>query len=160
MSAHENYLQFQLNIFMKEIDLIDNTIGRLDELALRNRNWSTTLWAGLVVVILQQDLAKNFLLVALVIPLLFWLIDVQWKVALLKCSRRQAVISNFLNSPALQDSFETGQVSSIKLLDPTGSRLTLEKSKRHYLSQALLYKDTPIFYPVQIVGSLLLYLVR
>jgi hypothetical protein len=160
MSAHESYLQFQLNIFMKEIDLIDNTIGRLDELVLRNRNWGTTLWAGLVVVILQQELANNLLLVTVVIPLLFWLIDVQWKAALLTCSRRQAAISDFLNSPALQDSFEIGQVSSIKLLDPIGRDLTLEKSKWHYLSEALLYKDTSIFYPVQIVGSLLLYLVR
>jgi hypothetical protein len=38
-------LQFQLDLIMKEIDLIDNTIGRLDELLLRNRNWRTTLWA-------------------------------------------------------------------------------------------------------------------
>jgi hypothetical protein len=160
MSAHENYLQFQLNILIKEIDLIDNTIGRLDELALRNRNWGTTLWAGLVAVILQQELAKNLLLVTVVIPLLFWLIDVQWKAALLKCSRRQAAISDFLNSPVLQDLFETGQVSSIELLDPTGRHLTLEESRWHYLSQTLLCKDTSIFYPVQIVGSLLLYLVR
>jgi hypothetical protein len=40
---------------MKEIDLIDHAIGRLDEILLRNRNWGSTLWAGLIAILLQEE---------------------------------------------------------------------------------------------------------
>jgi hypothetical protein len=53
-TQHGSYFRFQLDILMKEIDLIDNAIGRLDELLLRNRNWGTTLWAGLITVIIPN----------------------------------------------------------------------------------------------------------
>ena len=141
---------------MKELDLIDHAIGRLDEILLRNRNWGTTLWAGLIAIILQAGRFEGSLLLATaVIPLLFWLIDIRWKMALLQCGSRQRRISKFLNND-LQASFDQGQLSSIDLLDPTGEALPPEE--RGTFLKALLYKDTIIFYPLQVLGSVALFL--
>lgn len=157
MQQQEGLFRFQLDMLMKEIQLIDNAIGRLDELMLRNRNWGITLWAGLMVIILRDgNFERSFVLVTAVIPMLFWLIDIRWKMALLRCSDRQNAISDFLNSSALQEAFEMNAISSIALLDPIGARLPT--GEWHYIGKAIRYKDTPIFYPGQILGSLLLFI--
>jgi hypothetical protein len=156
----ESYFRFQLDILMKEIDLIDNAIGRLDEILLRNRNWGITLWTGLIAIIIPLtigDFPKSYLLLAAaVLPLLFWLIDIRWKMALLQCSDRQGQISKFLNSRALQESFENNLIShtSLELLDPIGARL--QSDGQSYFFKAIRYKDTYIFYPAQILCSFLL----
>lgn len=157
-----NYFNFQLDILKKELDLIDNTIGRLDEILLRNRNWGTTLWAGLIAIIvplIKDDFYKSFLILAsAVLPLLFWIIDIRWKIALLKCSDRQGAISRFLNSQDLWNSFKTNTITPLTLLDPTGENLIGKDRSKSYFLKAILYKDTSIFYPIQILGSLLLFL--
>ena len=151
----EIFFRYQLDILMKEIDLIDKTIGRLDEILLRNRNWRTTLWAGLIAIILQQgNFEKSFILATSILPLLFWVIDVRWKMALLRSSDRQKVITDFLNSPALAEAFETNTISSIGLLDPVG--VSLPAGEWNYFVKAIRYKDTPIFYPALVLCNLLL----
>lgn len=153
----DGFFQFQLDILMKEIDLIDHGIGRLDEILLRNRNWGTTLWAGLIAIILRgETFDRRLLLATALIPLLFWLIDIRWKIALMQCSGRMKRISAFLNSEALKEVFEQRNItSSIELLDPIGDQLPEEE--RPNINQAIAYKDTPFFYPVQILGSLVLF---
>ena len=152
----ERYFQFQLDLLMKEIDLVDHAISRLDEILLRNRNWGTTLWAGLIAILLQDTGLRTLTWATSFIPLLFWLIDIRWKIALLQCSDRQSRISGFLNSAELQTSFETKQISPIKLLHPTGD--DMRPSQRVNFSKVIRYKDTLIFYPMQILGSLLLFI--
>lgn len=78
----KNYFQFQLDLLMKEIDLIDLAISRLDEILLRNRNWGTTLWAGQIAILLPDERLRYLIWVTLLIPLLFGLIDIRWKMAL------------------------------------------------------------------------------
>jgi hypothetical protein len=157
----EKFFRFQLDIIMKEIDLIDNAIGRLDELMLRNRNWGITLWVGLITIIVPLtigDFPKSYLLLAAaILPLLFWLIDIRWKMALLQCSDRQTRISDFLNSDAVRGSFENSSIShtSLELLDPIGARL--QSDARNYFFKAIRYKDTIIFHPAQILFSILLF---
>ncbi len=163
----ESYFRFQLEILMKEIDLIDNTIGRLDEILLRNRNWGITLWTGLIAIMIPLtagDFPKSyFLLAAIFLPFLFWLIDIRWKMALLQCSDRQREISQFLNSDALCESFKNDSISStlLKLLDPIGeaskSGDSQKSSDKNYFFKAIRYKDTFIFYPAQILCSFLLF---
>lgn len=36
-------MRFQLDILTKELDLIDNTISRLDQLPLRTGGWDATI---------------------------------------------------------------------------------------------------------------------
>lgn len=84
----ESYFRFQLDILMKELDLIDQAISRLDLLLLSNRNWGVTIWTGFTAIIVAQDLEKYLLLTAAALPLLFWQIDIVWKMALLRCSDR------------------------------------------------------------------------
>jgi hypothetical protein len=150
----DNFFRLQFDVLMKEVHLIDSTIDRLDEIMLRNRNWGITLWAGLIAIILKDDTMKHLILATAIIPLLFWLIDIRWKMALLQCSGRQERISFFLNNE-LKESFETGHISAIDLLDPTGKYLPIEDRPTFF--KALAYKDTPIFFPVQILGSLVLF---
>ena len=164
----ESYFRFQLDILMKEIDLIDNAIGRLDEILLRNRNWGITLWTGLIAIIIPltiEDFPKSYLLLATaILPFLFWLIDIRWKMALLQCSDRQREISKFLNSNALCESYKNNSISStsLKLLDPIGEGLKSDdgqkSSDKSYFFKAIWYKDTFIFYPAQILCSFLLIL--
>ena len=95
-------IYFQLTL--KELDTIQDIIKNLDSLIQNSKNFALAFWGGglyLIVQYLEVDKsAKGWLIIlTAIIPILFWIMDFQWRKHILQCSIRMKNISKFLNSP-------------------------------------------------------------
>ena len=109
----------------KELDLIDNTISRLDIQIQTSKNICITLWVAwmgwFISQQIQKDNSENFglaILASALFPVIFWLVDYQFRKALLLCSRRQNIISLHLNDMVGNNS---DNPERFPVLDPLGS---------------------------------------
>ena len=111
---------------LKELDLIDATISRLDAQIQTSKNICITLWTAwlgwFVKFILENpDEGKAWLLFgALFFPILFWAMDYNWRKALLSTSLRQKRIAVFLNSRLGMSWLEDANKTAFPILDPVG----------------------------------------
>lgn len=113
---------FKSELLIKELDLIDTTISRLDLQIEKGKHFCITIWLGLLVFFfldnfleLNEKTLGFVLLLSVLTPLVFWLMDFYWRKALLDVSWRQKIISLFVNNKAFQ--YED---SEFALLDPVG----------------------------------------
>src|ERR1043165_10217661 len=97
-----NLSSFQQEILKQEIEIIDKTIARIDQIQQSMKNWCITIWGGSLYLVVQY-LGKSYLLVLLtaIIPLLFGFIDVVWKRQILKVSYRSEEHTSELQSRGL-----------------------------------------------------------
>ena len=114
----ERAFQFQLEMFSKEIDIIDKSISRYDEHGRATRNWAVVIWSGTVITILSQLIEfRSFVGVTTIVPLLFWLIDTRWSYLLRANVYRLDKISEYLTSPNFYKSFENSELTEFGILD-------------------------------------------
>jgi len=154
------YAEYRLEILKQEIQIIDNTIGRLDKIILQTKNWAITIWAGSVALMLKES-KEEFLLFSLFIPLIFWISHVRWAKALLEVSYRQSKISEFLNSKEFDNFFETQSLNDFKIFDPIGKQykddVNFKKETGYW--QAVKYKDTSLIYIGLVLATMALFMV-
>src|ERR1043165_2560529 len=136
-----NLSSFQQEILKQEIEIIDKTIARIDQIQQSMKNWCITIWGGSLYLVVQY-LGKSYLLVLLtaIIPLLFGFIDVVWKRQILKVSYREKKISDFVSGNSFENDF--------RILDPIGLSYAEKndfKSQTSF-SRALCYKADGLFY--------------
>ena len=75
-----NLSPFQQDILKQEIEFIDKTIARIDQIQQSMKNWTITIWGGSLYLIVQYlDKSYVMILATAIIPLLFEYIDVVWK---------------------------------------------------------------------------------
>ncbi len=101
-SVKHDSIYFQL--ILKELDNIQDIIKNLDSLIQNSKNFAMVFWGGglyLIVQHLQVDKnPKGYLIIlTAIIPILFWIMDFQWRKHILQCSIRMKNISKFINSP-------------------------------------------------------------
>ncbi len=101
-------IYFQL--ILKELDTIQDIIKNLDSLIQNSKNFAMAFWGGglyLIVQHLQVDKTPKGWLIILtaIIPILFWIMDFQWRKHILQCSIRMKNISKFINSRKFTDIF-------------------------------------------------------
>lgn len=113
-----------IQLILKELDLIDNTISRLDRQIQTSKSICITLWTGWLGWFISQQInhenQENFGLVILasaLFPILFWLVDFEYRKSLFSVSKRQILISLHLNVRTNKDS---NTIKKIPLLDPVG----------------------------------------
>lgn len=163
------------DLLLKEIELIHSGIKNLDDLIHKTKNFAVVLWGGSISVILGQmggstDNASLFLLLTAVIPVLFWIMDFNWRRHLRLASEREKIISRFINGPAFKEWLATGETTPrFPLYDTVGWIYTTDMQGPHEFGEAylvdraragfwkvLLYKEAKLFYPIMIVLSLVL----
>jgi hypothetical protein len=142
---------FQKDLLKQEIDIIDKTINRIDQIQQSMKNWTITLWGGSLYFVMQYFKESNsIVMLTAIIPLLFGYIDVVWKRQILKVSYRQKKISDFVSGLTSDIEF--------RILDPIAkSYSTLEDFKlQTSFSKAVWYKADGLFYLMMILVSLVL----
>jgi hypothetical protein len=151
----EDLTPFQQEILKKEIDLIDQTIERIDKIQLSMKNWTVLIWGGsLFLIVENMDDPRPLVLLTILIPLLFGYLDLLWKRQILIVSYREQRISDFVNGEVEQGGF--------RVLDPIG--LAYQKKKVQPFDQAtslrkaIAYKDAGLFYIVMAVLSFVFFL--
>lgn len=100
--------QHRWELLLKEIDLIHSTIKNLDDIIFKTKNFGFLFWGGSLYLIVQHlsNISANIKMILIfltgLIPLLFWVMDYNWRKHLLRCSRRERNLSHFLNSEAFE----------------------------------------------------------
>ncbi len=172
-----------LTLLLKELDIIQDTIKNLDDIIYKTKNFAFLAWGGSLYLFTEQfkeiDETYRALLYGLtaIIPLLFWVMDFRWRIHLLRSSKRERIISRFINSPV----FELWQLGnnlppdqSFPLYDPVGciyftkasgkvdpenvkfSEQYLIDNRNFGWLKVAFYKDAYIFYGTLVLMSLIL----
>jgi hypothetical protein len=100
--------QHRWELLLKEIDQVHSTIKNLDDIIFRIKNFGFLFWGGSLYLIVQylSDLPARIKMALIfltgLIPVLFRVMDYNWRKHLLRCSRRERNISHFLNSKAFE----------------------------------------------------------
>ena len=142
-----NLSVFQQDILKQEIEIIDKTIARIDQIQQSMKNWAITIWGGSLYLIVQYlDKSYSMILLTAIIPLLFGYIDVVWKRQILKVSYREKKISDFISGIADEKNF--------RILDPISMNYTDSHFKKQTgFAKAIWYKADGLFYILMILVS-------
>lgn len=179
MAEKNTIRDYHWEVLMKEIDLIDTTIRNLDDIIFKTKNFAFVLWGGSLYLIVEQ-LSSNpavnvklLVLLTALIPLIFWMMDFQWRRHLLNASAREKIISQFLNSDAFDQwiMYKEEPKKHFPIYDPVGWIYTrkaqeteqlartydnkyLTNPKANRFGKILFYKDAKLFYPVLMIVSI------
>jgi hypothetical protein len=105
-TEHERFA-FQLEILKKELDSIDSSIRKIDDIGNSIKNWAVIVWTGSIAIILRQSELYGYVAFSAIPPLLFMILDAHWRKLQRRFMYRQKLISDFLNSPQLDQAFQT-----------------------------------------------------
>lgn len=144
----EESFQYRLSILMKEIELTDKAIERIDDITQTVKNWAIITWAGSISIFLGNNELRKFLIFTAILPLLFWMSDVIWRRLQKRSVFRQRMISKFINSKEFEEAFQTKDFGSFYLLDPVGANHRKETEYRKALqwSTIFFYREISFFY--------------
>lgn len=174
-----------LNLLLKELDTIQDTIKNLDDIIFKSKNFGFLTWGGSLYLVTQHlnidnDRQKGLLiLLTAIIPLLFWAMDYKWRKHILQSSKRLKIISLFLNSDEFKK-LAAGEINEnvntqFPFYDPVGwiyTKQALAKDadihrdrfdpkymideKEFTLRKVLFYKDAYLFYITMMLLSVIL----
>ena len=178
MKQNMNSNHYRWEILKKEIELNDGTIKNLDDLIHKSKNFAWLMWSGslfLIAVYLKDtDVDQQLLILCTaIIPLLFWIMDFQWRKHLRYASEREKIISKFINSDSFLKIMQDQGVSQFPILDPVGwiytkqskeaevmhitkkipSSYLINRKKFSFL-QIAFYKDAGYYFLTMIIISL------
>jgi hypothetical protein len=160
----------KLQLFLKELDLIDSTISRLDLQIQKSKTICITLWAAwngwFISNKINEDVDLGLAVsCSILFPALFWIVDFHYRKALMTTSRRQILMSLFLNRLNSEN-------DDFPILDPVGwlyrydveavvssVKYTLSNEQKLQLTsklswwRILIYKEVAWFYFPLILAS-------
>jgi hypothetical protein len=139
---------YQLDFLKLEFGHINDAIGRLDETTAKVKNWAIVTWAGSVGLVLGQAQLHPMLWLTSILPLLFLFVDAWWRRIQRSFIFRSQTISQFLNGPALRESFKQRQLIGFVVLDPRAQQLSKSKEYRAFTSvfRTMRFKEVAVFY--------------
>jgi hypothetical protein len=148
---------YQLELLKMEIQTIDGIVGRMDEITQATKNWAILTWAGGLAAVLGSSELRNYAILTAVLPLVFWYTDAQWRRLQRRSTFRAAKIREFLNSPALHESFATSTLVDFTVHDPIGWQYKGSEEYRKWVSmwKTLRYGEIAGFYGFQVVFSVI-----
>ncbi len=124
-SQKDDAFAFRLEMLKKELDFIDSSIRKIDDIGNSIKNWAILAWTGAIAIILGKPELYRYVLFSAVPPLMFMMVDAHWRRVQRRFIYRQSVISDFLNSAELDEAFQT-RTLNFQVFDPIA-----RKSKQH-----------------------------
>lgn len=135
---------YKMDLLKIEIDIIERSIDRIDNMSKSTRHLAIIVWAGSIAVSLGQPELRKYIIVSSITPLLFWLVDSWWAYLRRRHIIRRKKISDFLNSDRLNQSFKERELIDFKILDLTISEI---RSKQSFLDKLKIFLLKVIWYP-------------
>jgi hypothetical protein len=160
-SDKEASFNFQLEILKKELDILNNTIDKIDTLTQGLKNWTIGLWSGAIILAFGANGTTNFkgeFLLPALIPFLFWLLDAWWRRTQRGFIYRVEKISDFLNDPNYFESFKEKRIIGLRLYDLRGRKTGNITDYNKFVSpkKTFLFKSVGLFYFGLIIFSIAL----
>ncbi len=180
----------RVEILMKEMDMIQKNIHNLDNIIFRMKNFAFAFWGGALYLITEHLTegtgmkTKWYLACTAVIPVVFWIIHTRWQRHIDMSSKREKMISYFINSPAFTqwiagdpaiqfplydicgwiyttEATEEGQKKTKESKIPTWDRFKIKIEASYLLDHSdgrwwklLFYKDAAWYYPIMLLFSI------
>ncbi|HIP33553.1 MAG TPA: hypothetical protein EYG89_02205 [Bacteroidia bacterium] len=138
---------FRIEILKKELDTIDNSMRKIDDIGNSIKNWAIITWAGSISIILTKPTLYSYILFTAFLPILFMLTDAHWRKIQRRFAYRQKEISDFLNSDKLDISFKK-QMLDFKILDPIAKNSSSKNDFSDFISilRILSYPTVSLIY--------------
>lgn len=114
-------LLFRLDILKRELESIDNSIRKIDDIGNSIKNWAILAWTGSIAAILSKSELYGYLIFSALPPLVFLFVDAFWRRIQRRLTYRQEQIAKFLNGDGLDEAFKSGTLN-FNLLDPIARR--------------------------------------
>jgi hypothetical protein len=154
----EQGFEYQLGLITVEMEMIERTIARMDEITQSIKNWAIVTWAGSVAILLRDPELRKFIGLTIVLPIIFWYSDAIWRRLQKRSIYRQEKISRFLNSEDFTESCRQQKLVNFLVMDPVGMqyRKTKEFQDALKLKWIMRYKEISYFYGGLIIISILL----
>ena len=155
-TAKEKSFDYRLQTLTFEMQYIERSIDKMDGITQTIKYWAILIWTGSVGFVLGQQSLRQYAIVISAIPILFWIIDARWRYWLGHLIYRQARISEFINSDALQQAFEKQSFSGFTIFDPMGTvyKKTPEFKKRRNFLRSLKSTEVLLFYAGMLIISI------
>ncbi len=100
---------YRFQLLLKEMELIQQSIHNMDDIIHKNKNFAFVAWGGSLYLIVEHlnnlaDPTRGALIFLTgFIPLIFWVMDVQYRSHIRRASAREKKLTYFINS---EDFFE------------------------------------------------------
>ena len=134
MPPQENdEFSFRLEMLKKELDFIDNSIRKIDDIANTVKNWAILAWTGAIATILGKPELYKYVLFSALPPLMFMMVDAHWRRIQRRLVYRQRLISDFLNSTELDEAFQSRKLN-FQLFDPIARKSSNDIDFKQYIS--------------------------
>lgn len=149
-------LRFQLDVLKREIESVDEIIGRIDDITQKTKNWAIVTWTGALGLALTHDELRQYAVLTMVLPLVFWFVDAQWRSLQKRTVYRSRKISEFLNNQKLLESFDQQRIIDFTIFDPVAHSHRKEPGYKEYTSirKTLFFPEVLAFYfPLAIISA-------
>ena len=150
--------EYQLGLITLEMEMIERTIARMDEITQTIKNWAIVTWAGSVAILLREPDLRKFLILTMVLPIMFWYSDAIWRRLQKRSVYRQEKIKDFLNSEDFVKSCKQQRLINFIVMDPVGQQYKENKEFKDALKLKWMmrYNEILYFYGGLIIISILL----
>lgn len=155
---------FRLEMLKKELDFIDSSIRKIDDIGNSIKNWAILSWTGAIAIILGKSELYGYVVFSAIPPLLFMMLDAHWRKVQRRFIYRQGMISNFLNSSELDEAFRTRKLN-FQIFDPFARKSRQHPDFNQYVSirRILVFPTVSLVYVglavLSVVIATLLYFV-
>lgn len=100
----------RLDTIRDELRMVQSSIDKYDDIVFKVRSWEVTIWSALMVVFFQSG-KELVLLIAVMVPFIFWLLDGMYKSFRESYRERRTLISEYLASETFSKEYTSGKVS-------------------------------------------------
>lgn len=155
---------FRLEMLKKELDYIDGSIRKIDDIGNSIKNWAILAWTGSIAVILGRPELYGYVVFSAIPPLLFMMLDAHWRKVQRHFIYQQEMISNFLNSPEFDEAFLSRKLN-FQVFDPFARKSRQHIDFKQYVSirRILAFPTVSFIYiglaVLSVVVAMLLYFV-
>jgi len=163
-SQREDAFAFRLEMLQKELDFIDSSIRKIDDIGNSIKNWAILSWTGAIALILGKPELYRYVVFSAIPPLLFMMLDAHWRKVQRHFIYRQETISDFLNSSKFDEAFQTRKLK-FQILDPLARKYKHHADFNQYVSirQILVFPTVSLIYVglaiLSVVIAILLYFI-
>lgn len=155
-----NPYQYRLDLLKWELDSIQSSIRKMDDLGNNTKKWSIVTWIGAIAVLLREPDLHKYIHLTIMPPLLFMLVDAHWRKLQRRFVYRMNKISQFINSSDFDKACASNDLSGFNLLDPFSRLDKTQVDLQKYISikRILRYPTISLLYIGQALISLLAWL--
>ncbi len=113
-----NLKEIRFEIIKKELDHIESTIRKIDDLENSIKNWAIVTWGGSIAILVKEADYRNYIWITAILPIAFLLVDARWRKVQRSFIYRQRLISNFLNKDDIDKRLSEPISDEFIMLDP------------------------------------------